>query len=132
MKFKKAIKEVLYKLLSGSKGYSDLKVISGPAKGVKLRLDLRKEGSYWLGTYDKWLFDSIPFSNYISPGNVVWDCGAYVGYYAAVSRKIVGSEGKVYVFEASSNNSIPTSSAMFSSGLRLFIFLNNLLTEFHL
>ena len=104
MKVKAFIKNSLFKLLSGSKGYSDLSVLSGPAKGTKLRLDLRKEGSYWLGTYDKWLFESLPFSNFIKPGDVVWDCGAYVGYYAAVYRKLVGATGKVYVFEASSDN----------------------------
>lgn len=104
MKMKTLIKNILFKILSGSKGYNDLVILSGPAKGIKLRLDIRKEGSYWLGTYDKWLFDSFILSDFIKPGDIVWDCGAYVGYYASVFRKLVGEKGKVYVFEASTSN----------------------------
>lgn len=103
-KIKKNIKTILYKLLSGKKGYADLKILSGPAKGTKLRLDIRKEGSYFLGTYDKWIFDRMKFSELIKPGMIAWDCGAYIGYYTAVFRKCLGTTGAVYTFEASSKN----------------------------
>ena len=104
MKVKVLIKHILFNLLSASKGYSDLKVLAGPAKGVILRLDLRKEGSYWLGNYDQWIFDSVPLEEFIKPGAIAWDCGAYVGYYTAIFRKIVGTEGKVVGFEGSTEN----------------------------
>jgi FkbM family methyltransferase len=105
MKFiKTIIKNVLYYLVPKKNGYSNLSVKAGPAKGVKLRLDVRKEGSYWLGNYDQWIFDRIDFEKYIKPGDVLWDCGAYVGYYTAIFRKLSGENGKVYTFEASNKN----------------------------
>lgn len=69
-----------------------------------MELDIRREGSYWLGNYDDWILSRINLSTLIHPGAVVWDCGAYVGYYAAVFRKIVGDSGKVIVFEGSRAN----------------------------
>ncbi len=104
MKIKNIIKQFLFHLLSSKKGYSDFKVLSGPAKGVKLRLDIRKEGSYWLGNYDQWIFDAVPLEEFLKAGDTAWDCGAYVGYYTAIFRKIVGEKGKVICFEASSTN----------------------------
>ena len=103
-KLKKVIKGLLHNILSRGKEFTDITVLSGPAKGCKLRLDLRKEGSYWLGTYDKWIFDCLPFEELINQGDTIWDCGAYVGYYSAIGRKKVGKEGSVYAFEASSSN----------------------------
>lgn len=98
---KTIIKEILHWILSNKKGYTDLKVLFGQAKGSILRLDLRKEGSYFLGNYDQWIFERINFSDYVKPGMVVWDGGAYVGYYTAVFRKCIGSNGLIYTFEAS-------------------------------
>ncbi len=103
-RLKVIIKQILFYLLSGSKGYADLKILSGQAKGVKLRIDIRKEGSYYLGIYDKWIFDRINFKDFIKPGMVMWDCGAYIGYYTAVFRKCIGEIGQIYVFEASTKN----------------------------
>jgi FkbM family methyltransferase len=102
--FKSIIKNILFSFLSKEKGYSDLKVLTGQAQGVTLRVDMRKEGSYFLGTYDKWIFDKIKFSNYIKPGMIVWDCGAYIGYYSAVFRKCIGETGSIWTFEASTKN----------------------------
>lgn len=77
---------------------------AGRVKGVVLNLDLRKNGSYWLGKYDEWIFQRLGIENWLSPGDVAWDCGAYVGYYAAVFRRHVGDDGRVVAFEASSSN----------------------------
>jgi FkbM family methyltransferase len=103
-KIKSVVKSILFGLLSGGKQYADLKVLSGQAKGATLRIDIRKEGSYFLGTYDKWIFDNIKFSNYVKPGMIIWDCGAYIGYYSAVFRKCIGESGEIYAFEASTTN----------------------------
>ena len=101
--FKEIIKLILFKVLSNKNGYADLSVRSGIAKGVILRLDLRLEGSYWLGNYDQWIFNSVPFREIIQPGQVAWDCGTYVGYYTAVFRTLVGDSGRVIGFEASND-----------------------------
>ena len=81
-----------------------MRVLSGPARGARLTLDLRIEGSYWLGTYDRWILDRFRLEDWLPAGGVGWDCGSYVGYYAAIMRKAVGPTGAVHVFEASSAN----------------------------
>lgn len=81
-----------------------MRVLSGPARGARLTLDLRIEGSYWLGTYDRWILDRFPLAEWLPRGAVAWDCGSYVGYYAAIMRLAVGPTGGVHVFEASSAN----------------------------
>ena len=43
MFIKNLLKKTLFNLMSRRRGFSDLKVLSGPAKGSKLRLDIRKE-----------------------------------------------------------------------------------------
>lgn len=103
-KLKKNIKSVLSRILGNKKGISIVKVLSGNAKGVKLTLDLKKESSYWLGTYDKWILDRVNLDQIIKPGWVAWDCGSYVGFYASIFRKLVGANGFVYAFEASKEN----------------------------
>lgn len=103
-KIKELVKNILFKILSSKKGYSDLTVLTGQAKGTVLRINLKIEGSYFLGTYDKWIFDRIDFSKYIKPGMIVWDGGAYIGYYTSVFRKCLGETGEIFTFEASLKN----------------------------
>lgn len=90
-------------LLTGNR-IATLKVRSGPAKGVRMGFDLRREGSYWLGHYDAWVLKRLQLSRWLKPGHVAWDCGAYIGFYTAVFRGLVGSTGRVFAFEASSAN----------------------------
>lgn len=104
MFMKKFIKNILWNLLPKKNGLNVVKVLSGQAKGVKLLLDIRVGGAYFMGVYDKWIFNRIDFKNFIKPGMIVWDCGAYIGYYSAVFRKCLGNEGAVYTFEVSSKN----------------------------
>ena len=80
---KKTVKFFLWLLIPKKNGASHLTVLGGPAKGCILNLDLRLEGSYWLGNYDDWIFAGVPFEKFIKIGDVVWDGGAYVGYYTA-------------------------------------------------
>jgi FkbM family methyltransferase len=81
-----------------------LKIRSGPAKGIRMRFDLRQEGSYWLGHYDAWVLQRLKLHRWLRPGQVAWDGGAYIGYYTAIFRGLVGSTGRVVAFEASSAN----------------------------
>jgi len=81
-----------------------MKVRAGPAKGTTLILDLRKNGSYWFGTYDNWILNRIRIEDWLPRGGVAWDCGAYVGYYTAIFRNVVGDAGQVIAFEASTSN----------------------------
>lgn len=103
---KACLKHVLWGVnwLATGRDLARWRVCQGPAKGTWMELDLRKEGSYWLGNYDDWILQRLKLSRWIKPGQVVWDAGAYVGYYTAIFRRLVGEQGRVITFEASSLN----------------------------
>lgn len=44
------------------------------------------------------------FKKFIKPGMVVFDIGGHIGYYSRLFSKLVGPEGKVYVFEPTLEN----------------------------
>lgn len=101
---KTLFKQVLYRLYPREGGSNIVRVWGGPAKGVKMKIDIRLGASYLKGDYDQWIFDRVKLPEIVKPGMVAWDCGAFYGYYAAIFRKLVGPTGKVEVFEASGAN----------------------------
>lgn len=105
----KIFKTCFWGLTAGIWGRSHtwLPVLAGPARGAWLHLDLRSQASYFVGVYDRWIYERVPFHRILRRGDTAWDCGAFVGYYAAIFRKLVGSEGEVLVFEASRKNYEP-------------------------
>lgn len=108
-RLKSVLKEIAWLACTATRGQtsSPFRVLRGPARGAVLNLDLRSQAAYWIGTYDEYSFDRIPFRQFVLPGQVAWDCGAFVGYYTAVFRKLVGSLGWVHTVEASSLNLRP-------------------------
>ncbi len=96
---KEIFKRVAYQLLPKEHGLNRISILKGPAKGTRMLIDIRLGGSYFLGNYDKWIFDEIALEKILKPGMVAWDCGAFYGYYAAIFRKLVGASGCVDVFE---------------------------------
>lgn len=111
MAAKDLVKHGLWRALRWMHGadMAPLRVLAGPARGAILTLDVRSQTSYWIGTYDRYAFERLPFDRYLHAGDVAWDCGAFVGYYTAVFRRLVGDAGRVIVFEASSRNHGPLS-----------------------
>lgn len=101
---KTLFKQVLYRLYPREGGSNIVRVWGGPAKGVRMKIDIRLGASYLKGDYDQWIFDRVKLPEIVKPGMVAWDCGAFYGYYAAIFRKLVGPTGKVEVFEASGAN----------------------------
>src|SRR5262245_13956828 len=80
-RMKSAIKWGAHKVLSwDGKSARPLTVLSGPARGVRLMLDVRSQGSYWIGNYDRWILDRVPIGKFLKSGDTAWDCGAFVGY----------------------------------------------------
>jgi FkbM family methyltransferase len=86
-----------------------MRVRSGYAEGVTLVIDLRRSATTWLGTYDRWILDNIRIADWLPVGGVAWDCGSYLGFYAAIFRRVVGDTGRVIAFEASLSNYEPLS-----------------------
>ncbi|MFA6551664.1 MAG: FkbM family methyltransferase, partial [Patescibacteria group bacterium] len=55
-----------------------------------------------LGLYEK---ETVAvFKKIIRPGMTVVDIGAHIGYYTSLFAKLVGPQGRVYAFEADSDN----------------------------
>lgn len=83
-------------------GKTTVEVISGELTGTRLSLNLKSEKDYWLGTYESELQDVI--KKKVSPGMVVYDLGANIGYLSLLFSKLVAETGKVYAFEALPEN----------------------------
>jgi FkbM family methyltransferase len=103
-RWKRLLKNLLYHLFPRVEGYNTIRILSGPARGMRMRIDIRDAGTHFTGRYDKWVFDRVRLHRLLRPGMVAWDCGAFYGYYACVFRSLVGDEGFVEVFEGSRRN----------------------------
>jgi FkbM family methyltransferase len=83
-------------------GKTTVEVISGELTGARLSLYLKSEKDYWLGTYESELQDVI--KQKVSPGMIVYDLGANIGYLSFLFSKLVTETGRVYAFEALPEN----------------------------
>jgi FkbM family methyltransferase len=83
-------------------GLTVVKVAGGDLRGFSLKLDLREEKDYWLGTYEPELQKAI--RDFIKPGTIVYDVGANIGYISLLFARQVGDRGKVWSFEALPSN----------------------------
>ncbi len=58
----------------------------------------------WLGSYE--YATRRVFEETITPGSIVYDVGAHVGYYTLLASELVGEDGHVYAFEPHPKNII--------------------------
>jgi FkbM family methyltransferase len=79
-------------------GITEVKIAAGILKGLTMALDLHTEKDYWLGTYEPNL-QAAAFQ-FIKPGMVVYDSGAYIGYISLMAARLAGESGRVFSFEA--------------------------------
>lgn len=73
-----------------------LPILQGRLRGKKWIVGAGEHG-YWLGSYE--LCKREAFEGLITPGSVVFDIGANVGYYSLLAAVLAGKEGRVYAFE---------------------------------
>lgn len=73
-----------------------LPILQGRLRGKKWVSGAGEHG-YWLGSYE--IQKRMAFEREISPGSVVYDIGANVGYFSLLAAVLAGREGKVYAFE---------------------------------
>ncbi len=83
-------------------GLSEVEISAGGLAGMRMCLDLQTEKDYWLGTYETDLQTAI--SDFVQPGWVAYDVGANIGYISLLLAQAVGSEGRVFAFEALLSN----------------------------
>lgn len=83
-------------------GVQPVEVAGGALAGFTVALDLQVEKDHWLGTYEPGLQAAI--AHFATPGMVLYDCGANVGYISLVLGRVAGAEGQVFCFEPLPNN----------------------------
>jgi FkbM family methyltransferase len=101
---KKLVFGTLARFSADQNGRIAVRTLSGPAKGLRFRLDLlgNYEMGYFLGNYERNIVDRL--STFVQPGWVIWDVGVYVGYYTCLLARLVGAVGKVVAVEADPRN----------------------------
>jgi FkbM family methyltransferase len=75
----------------------EVTIESGLLRGMRLRLNLRAERDYWLGTYERQLIAAI--ADLCRAGMIAYDVGANIGYITLACAHAVGATGRVYAFE---------------------------------
>jgi FkbM family methyltransferase len=71
-------------------------ILTGPLRGARWTVGSATHGC-WLGTYEQ--AKQRLFARSISPGAVVFDVGANVGFYTLIASRKSGPVGRVYAFE---------------------------------
>lgn len=79
-------------------GFEEVTVAGGDLYGVRLRLNLREEKDYWLGTYEPDVMRTC--RDLVVPGMIAYDIGAHIGYISLFLAHRVGEGGQVFAFEA--------------------------------
>lgn len=80
---------------------TQIPIIQGRLKGRKWIVGSSNHGC-WLGSYE---FDKrLLFERTITQGSIVFDIGGHVGFYTLLSSELVGSNGRVFVFEPVTRN----------------------------
>jgi FkbM family methyltransferase len=77
--------------------YEVVEIQTGAGKGKKLRLNLKHERGYFLGTYE-WNTQKI-LLKFLKRGMIAYNIGAHIGFYTVGLSQIVGPTGKVIAFE---------------------------------
>jgi FkbM family methyltransferase len=111
--------------LSGDEnGRLAVSTLTGPAKGLRFRLDLRGnyEMGYFLGNYERDIVNRL--KSFVRPGWVIWDGGIYIGYYTCLFARLVSSAGRVVAIEADPRNLTRTREHVEMNGLHNVIFVS--------
>jgi FkbM family methyltransferase len=95
----RVLRPVVNKLL----GHGELEVTirSGPAAGLRLAIDPQAEKYYWTGTHEPHVLEAIDPT--VEPGDVVWDVGGHIGYFALTAARRV-APAAVVTFEPQAEN----------------------------
>ncbi len=72
-------------------------VCGGRLKGSRLLVDLSCEKYYWLGTHEEAVQAWV--ARHVRAGDVVYDIGAHIGFFALLFSRLAGPTGHVCAFE---------------------------------
>jgi FkbM family methyltransferase len=79
-----------------------IRVLAGPARGMRLVIEPRTEKYYWRGGYEPAVARAMTQS--LRPGRTFWDVGAHIGYTSLIGCRLVGPTGHVHAFEPMQSN----------------------------
>jgi FkbM family methyltransferase len=71
-------------------------ILQGPLRGKKWIAGSSTHGC-WIGSFEH--EKQLAFRQAVSPGDIVYDLGANVGFYSLLASVLVGNTGHVYSFE---------------------------------
>lgn len=86
---------------------SVVNVVVGYGKSLKMNLRIGDKANpqniyYWLGLYE--LDTQRLFAKLVKPGFVIYDIGAYIGFFSLLAARLTGPNGRVYAFEPLPDN----------------------------
>ena len=99
-----------YQRLSGSHSFASrllpdrvetVEIKGGTAKGMKMRLNLQRERSFYFGTYEEDVQSIL--LKHVREGMTVYNVGAHIGFFTLGLSRRVRSIGKVIAFEPNSD-----------------------------
>jgi FkbM family methyltransferase len=79
-----------------------LQVQKGFTQGMCMRLNLPDDARYWRGEHEPEV--GLALLAAIQPGDVVYDVGTHLGYFALGAARIVGQSGLVIAFDGDPDN----------------------------
>lgn len=79
-----------------------VRIRSGLAQGMRLRLNLPEEAAYWDGAREE--FTQKTIASVLQSGMIVYDVGAHIGSMALGMARLTGTNGRVFAFEADPAN----------------------------
>jgi len=92
-------------------------IYAGRLKGMKFRRFMHSFDEHYLdGSYEVDLQEA--FVSMISPGDVVYDVGANVGYLTLLASKLVGPTGRVVAFEPAAKTAAQLRAQLVANGLQ--------------
>ena len=74
-----------------------VRVLGGPARGIRIVIEPRLEKYYWTGTHE--LDVQHALVDLLAPGSTFWDIGAHAGFFSLLAARLVGPGGRVHAFE---------------------------------
>ena len=82
--------------------HEGLEIPRGPLAGTRLAFDPRGGTAMWMGLHEPAVQDAV--LRVLRPGDVAYDIGAHVGYFAILMARAVGARGQVHAFEPDATN----------------------------
>jgi FkbM family methyltransferase len=97
-------------------GETVVTVRSGPASGMRIAIDPRREKYYWTGAFEPAVQRTL--TRLLQPGMCFWDIGAHAGFMTILAARLTGDGGRVLAFEPAPPNRERLRTSVAANGLK--------------